>query len=369
MSAVEAAAAMAAGVHDVLPAAQCLQIPMADGGEGTVDAVIGARGGRRVRVTARNQLGAPIDAVIGFAGDGAVIEVAAAVGLALVPPGERNLLRGNMIGAADLIRAALDAGARDLLIGLGGTGTGDAGAGLLVGLGARLLDPTGREVPPEPGRLAEVASVDLSGLDPRLRRTTITLACDVTNPLLGGDGATAVFGPQKLGPADGEPSAALARLDGALARFADALERATGTVVRAAPGSGAAGGLGFALLAIGAVRRSGVETVIDAVGLEAQLRGADLVFTGEGSLDAQTLAGKTPAGVAAVARRHGVPVIAFAGRIEAAAEPALAEVFDAVVPILRAPAGKADALAAGPENLRRAAATTIRLFTLRSGGG
>lgn len=364
MSAAEAAAAMAAGVRSVLPDAHCIQVPMADGGEGTVDAAMRTRGGRRLGVVARDQLGRPVRAEIGLTGTGAVIEAAGAVGLALVPPGDRDLLRGSTAGVADLIRAALAAGADHLLIGLGGSGTNDGGAGLLVGLGARLLDAAGRIVPPEPGRLAAVETVDLSGLDPRLAGTTITLACDVANPLLGPDGATAVFGPQKL-PVPGEtvPDQTLAIAEAGLARFADALERAIGVSVRDEPGAGAAGGLGFALLAVGAVRRSGVDTVIDAVGLDDLIRGADLVLTGEGSLDRQTPAGKTPAGVAAVARRHRVPVIALAGRIEAAATPLLEAVFDAVVPILRAPGPLPEALAAGPDNLRQAAATTVRLLT------
>lgn len=363
MTAVEAAAAMSRGVRRVLPDATCVAVPMADGGEGTTEALVAALGGRLVEVPTADALGRPVRGRVGLAPGGvAVLEVAAAVGIGLVAPAERDVPAATSAGVADLVRAVLDAGARRLVVGLGGSATNDGGAGLLVGLGARLLAADGTVVPPEPRALHRVASVDLAGLDPRLDGVDVELACDVTSPLLGPAGASAVFGPQK-----GATPAQVAALDAALAVFADALEAAAGRRVRDVPGAGAAGGLGAAFLALGATRRSGVEVVVEATGLARHVAGADLVLTGEGGVDAQTLAGKTPAGVAAVARAAGVPVIAFAGRVDGTADALLDEGFAAVVPILHGPGSTAEALAAGAENLERAVATALRL--VRLGGG
>lgn len=364
MSAAQAAEAMCAGVAAAGIDATCVAMPIADGGEGTVDAVVDALGGRRIEVPTRDVFGKPRQAILGLLPDDrAVIEVAQAVGLGLVPFAERNLLHATSLGVADLVLAAFDSGARELVIGLGGTGTNDGGAGLLVGLGARLLDDAGNDVPPEPAELARVAVIDLTGLDPRWSTASVTLACDVTSPLLGPDGATAVFGPQKLGPQklgarprEGE----LDLLEAALTQFATALERATGRSVRELPGAGAAGGLGAAFLALGAVRRDGAATVIETVGLAAAVATADLVLTGEGSLDRQTLTGKAPAAVAALAQRHGVPVIAFGGRIDPTARAELDSMFTSLVPLTDEPLPLPEALASGPANLRAAVARTVR---------
>lgn len=378
MTAAQAAAAMARGVRRVFPDAVCVQAPMADGGEGTTAALTSALGGTIRTVAVRDALGRAAQGEVGLvageaggagdpavtpgAGDLAVLEVASAVGLEAVPPGERDPMVATSLGVADLVRAALDLGARRIIVGLGGSATNDGGAGLLVGLGARLLDGAGEPVAPVPGRLGQVALVDLTGLDPRVGEVSIELACDVTNPLLGPDGASAVFGPQK-----GATPEQVEVLDGALAVFADALERAVGFAVRDVAGAGAAGGLGAAFLALGASRRPGVEVVMDAVGLADLVRGADLVLTGEGSVDSQTLAGKTPAGVAAVAGRHGVPVVAFAGRVPASADVLLEHGFLAVVPILTQVVTLPEALALGAENLERAVATAMRLVGARVG--
>ncbi|HEY0189292.1 MAG TPA: glycerate kinase [Cellulomonas sp.] len=360
MTAAEAAAAIRRGVHRVLPDADCVEVPMADGGEGTTDALVAALGGRPVAVGTVDALGRPRIGRIGLLPDGvAVLEVAEAVGIALIDVTRRDVRSSTSRGVADLVRGALDLGVTRLVVGLGGSATNDGGAGLLVGLGARLLDRDGAEVPPLPWRLAEVAAVDLTGLDPRLAATRIDLACDVTSPLLGPTGASAVFGPQK-----GVAPEQVPVLDDALRRFADAVEAATGAPVRDVPGAGAAGGLGFALLGLGARPRPGAALVADAAGLAGHLRGADLVLTGEGAIDAQTAAGKTPAGVADVAARAGVPVIAFAGRVDPGADALIGHGFAAIVPILHAGSTLADALARGPENLERAAATVIRLLTL-----
>ncbi|MCC6495973.1 MAG: glycerate kinase, partial [Propionibacteriaceae bacterium] len=346
------AAAMARGVRRVLPSADCRLVPMADGGEGTTDALSATLGAERREVTVRDALGRPVAAGFGLASGGlAVLEVAAAVGLALIAPADRDVMASDTRGVADLVRAALDAGATRLLVGLGGSATTDGGAGLLAGLGVRLLDAGGAEVQPNPAGLDRLARVELARLDRRLLDLPVDLACDVTNPLLGPTGAAAVFGPQK-----GATPAQVPVLDAALARLADALVAAGLPEVRDRPGAGAAGGLGMAFLALGANLRPGVEVVAAAAGLDRAIEGADLVLTGEGSLDAQTLAGKTPAGVLAIAARHGVPVIAFAGRLGSGIEDLG---FAACVPIVAASVDLATALREGPANLEAAVAATL----------
>lgn len=360
MTAVEAAAAMARGVRRALPAAECVEVPLADGGEGTTAALVAALGGRLVDVATTDALGRPVEATIGLTDDGlAVVEVAAAVGLGLVAPDERDVMTSTSAGVAPLVRAALDAGARRLVVGLGGSATNDGGAGLLVGLGARLLDDAGFEVSPQPRELHRVAAVDLGDLDPRLADLSVELACDVTSPLLGPHGASAVFGPQK-----GATPAQAEVLDAALTVVARALEVAVGRPVRDEPGAGAAGGLGAAFLALGATRRSGIEVVMEAARLEEHLQGADLVITGEGAVDSQTLAGKAPAGVAEVARRAGVPVIVVAGQVDPSAEALLDHGVAAVVPMLRRVSTLEEALHDGPDNLEHAVATALRLVRL-----
>lgn len=362
MTAVEAAAAMARGVRSVRPEAECVLRPMADGGEGTTAVLTAARGGRLVPVATSDALGRGRRATIGLLegpGPTAVLEVAESVGLALIAPGERAVMASTSRGVADLVRAALDAGARRLVVGLGGSATNDAGAGLLVGLGARLLDASDHEVPPEPRQLERVRRIDLAGLDPRLREVRIDLACDVVNPLLGPRGASAVFGPQK-----GAAPAQVAELDRGLAALADALAAAVGRDVRDLPGAGAAGGLGAAFLALGATRHAGFDLVAEAAGLREALSGADLALTGEGSIDAQTSAGKAPAGVARLARERGVPVIAFAGRIGPGADLLRDGGVSALVPIVRAAADPATTLREGPANLTAAVENTMRLLDL-----
>lgn len=310
MTAAEAAEAMVRGVETIWPDAECLSLPLADGGEGTL-AVLASPMGAQLRTTASvDAIGRPLEAVWGLAGDMAVIEAATVIGLERVPVELRDPRRADSRGLAAVFRAALDAGAKRFVIGIGGTATNDGGAGLLAGLGVRLLDVDGVEVDPTPDGLQRLDRVELGGLDPRLRQAELRLASDVTNPLLGPDGATAVFAAQKGAQADDLPV-----LESSLRRLADALVAAGLADVREQPGAGAAGGLGAALLALGARRGSGFDVVSDAIGLEAAVAGADLVLTGEGALDAQTASGKAPAGVLALGRKFGVPVIAFAGRI------------------------------------------------------
>ena len=343
---------MARGVRRVAPEAECRLMPMADGGEGTTEALVATLGGVRREVSARDPLGRPVRATYGLAPDGlAVMEVAAAIGIGLVAPSERDVMRSDSRGVADLLLDALDAGVKRVLVGLGGSATTDGGAGLLAGMGARLLDADGAEVAPTPVGLSRLARVDLSGLERRLASVRIDLASDVTNPLLGALGSAAVFGPQK-----GATPAQVPVLDATLARLADALVAAGLPDVRDLPGAGAAGGLGMAFLSLGARLRPGVEVVAEATGLDHAIAGSDLVLTGEGSLDAQTAGGKTPAGVLAVARRHGVPVIAFAGRLgEGSADLG----FAACVRIVEESVELATALREGAENLERAVAGEV----------
>ncbi len=310
LTASAAAAAMAEGVARAWPAAQCVQVPLADGGEGTLAVLADAFGAQLRTIATTDPLGRPVLARYGLAGDVAIIEVATAIGLELIAPELRDIEKATTVGVAALLTAALDAGATRLIVGIGGTATCDGGAGLLAGLGARLLDADGAEVPPTPAGLARLARVELAGLEPRLAEVGIEIASDVTNPLLGPLGAAAVFAPQKGAKPDQLPL-----LENSLSRLAEALVAAGAADVRDTPGAGAAGGLGAALLAVGGRLRSGVGLVAEAVGLAEQIAGADLVLTGEGALDAQTRSGKVVAGVVAVAARYRVPVIAFAGRI------------------------------------------------------
>lgn len=360
MSAAEAAAAMARGVRAVYADAECVEVPMADGGEGTAEALVDALGGQWREVATVDALGRPITARYGLTPDGlAVIEVAAAVGIGLIPPAEREVMASSSAGVADLVRDALDAGATHVIVGLGGSATTDGGAGLLAGLGAVWLDADGVALAAHPEALTRLDRVDLTGLDPRLERVEIELACDVTNPLLGPSGSAAVFGPQKGASPEQVPV-----LDGVLTRIADALVAAGRADVREVPGAGAAGGLGAAFLSLGGRRRRGVEVVAEAAGLARHVAGVDLVLTGEGSIDSQTLAGKTPAGVAEVAAASGVPVIAFAGRLGEGADELVGNGFAAVVSITTGPCDLATALADGPANLERAVATALRLYLL-----
>jgi len=337
LPAAEVAAAVAAGLRAVAGDAEILAMPVADGGDGTVDAAVAA-GFERVPVTATGPDGEPVRASYARRGDVAVVELACACGLALLPAGRRVPLMASSFGAGEVLRTALDAGARQVVLGVGGSASTDGGAGMLAALGARLLgadyEPVGREVT---GRrvaggadLELVATLDLTGLHPAFRsgEASLTLAADVDNPLTGPDGAAAVYGPQKGASPD-----EVARLDAGLRRWADVvaatLKRSAGTGTGAggaaaaanetdwsrAPGAGAAGGVGFAAMAVLRARmQPGIELVLELTGLEARLAGADLVITGEGSLDGQSLAGKAPVGVARAAARHGVPVVAVAGR-------------------------------------------------------
>jgi glycerate kinase len=309
LPATQVAAAIAAGLHAGRPGAEVVTIPVADGGEGTVDAAVAA-GFERVPVTAAGPAGDPVRTSYARRGQVAVVELAGVCGLARLPGGRPAPLTASSFGAGEVLRAALEAGARRIVLGVGGSASTDGGAGLLQALGARVLDPRGEPVRPGAADLREVATLDLAGLHRALYPADIVLAADVDNPLTGPDGAAEVYGPQK-----GASAAEVALLDEGLRRWAAVVAAAVGRDWSQAPGAGAAGGVGFAALAVlGATRRPGIELVLDLAGFEDALDGADLVITGEGSLDAQSLAGKTPVGVARAAARRGIGVVAVAGR-------------------------------------------------------
>jgi glycerate 2-kinase len=356
LDAAAVAAALIAGWRDVAPDAACEAIPMADGGDGTVDAFLaGGAQARTVRV--RGPLGASVEATYARDGDLAVVEMATASGLALLGTA-LDARHASTYGTGELLRDALAHGARRIILGIGGSATTDGGAGALAALGARFLDAAGAELAPVPADLAYVASVDLTGLDPRAAAVDLAIACDVDNPLLGMHGAAAVYGPQKGASADD-----VRFLDAVLARLADALAGATGHDLRDVPGAGAAGGLGWALAsACGARLERGVALVAEVRGLAGRLRGADYCLTGEGRIDHQTLRGKVVDGVAVLARAAGVPVIAFGGSVDLAAEGALRARGVRCVPIVPGPASLEAAMREAAPNLRAAAARTAALL-------
>ena len=308
---------------------------MADGGEGTVQSLVDATGGRLVTETVTGPLGESVQATYGLLGDDetAVIEMAAASGLPLVPEDKRDPLVTTTFGTGQLIRAALDAGRRKLIVGIGGSATTDGGAGMAQAIGVRLLDHGGEEIGPGGGELARLVNIEMAGADERLRECEIRVACDVDNPLYGETGAAHVYGPQK-----GASPETVNILDANLALLADVVERDLGLDVRDLSGAGAAGGLGGGLVAFcGASLEPGVEIVIDAVGLPEKMRGADLCLTGEGRIDSQTAFGKTPAGVATVAGREGTPVIALGGSVSLDARDLHERGFDALASIVTGP--------------------------------
>ncbi|KSW26553.1 MULTISPECIES: glycerate kinase [unclassified Pseudomonas] len=357
LSAPEVAAAIARGWSRARPLDEILLRPMADGGEGTVDAVLAATGGERRECAVRGPLGAPVQAHWGWLEEGAaVIEMAAASGLHWVAPQQRDATRTTSYGTGELIRAALEAGARKIILGLGGSATNDGGMGLLQALGVCFLDERGEPLGDGGAALAGLHAIDLAGLDPRLAGVEVEVAADVNNPLCGEHGASAVFGPQK-----GASPEQVRQLDAALARYAEVAARTLGQDHSLFPGVGAAGGLGFAARAFLRARfRPGVELVAEVSGLAEALQGADLAITGEGRLDEQSLHGKTPIGVARLAREAGVPLIALAGslgkgygRLHEAGIAAAFSLVPGPISLAEAMAGAAGELEARAEELAR----------------
>ena len=362
LSALAVATEIEAGFREIFPDAEYLKLPVADGGEGTVQAMIDASGGRLVELRVRGPLGEPVSAFYGMMGDGetAVIEMAAASGLELVPAALRDPMRTTSYGTGELIRDALDAGARRFVLGVGGSATNDGGAGMLQALGVWLLDGAGNDLAPGGGALATLDRIDLSGLDARIGECVFDVACDVTNPLVGPQGASHIFGPQKGATPD-----MVELLDAGLRHYADIIARDLARRVADVPGAGAGGGIGAAMLVfLGGRLRPGSEIVTAAVGLDAAVAHADLVITGEGRIDSQTIHGKTPVGVARVARRHGKPVIAIAGCLAPGAAAVHEHGIEAVFGAVSRPCTVEQALADAAHNVRvssRNIAAVLRL--------
>jgi len=364
LSALEAARAMERGILAVLPGAEVRKVPIADGGEGTVEALVAGAGGRLEEREVTGPLGAPVRARFGVLGDGATaaIEMAAASGLPLVPREQRDPRATTTRGTGELVKAALDLGLSRLVVGIGGSATNDGGAGMARALGARFLDAAGRELPEGGAALARLARIDLGGLDPRLAAVELTVACDVDNPLTGPRGASAVYGPQK-----GATPEMVQELDAALGRFAEVARAATGRDVAGLPGAGAAGGLGAGLLLFTPARlRPGVEIVLETTGFDALVEGADLVITGEGRTDFQSAMGKAPAGVARAAKRHGVPVVCLSGGLGPGYDDLLGQGVDAICSASPAPMPLEEAMAQAGHLLEAAAARLLR--AMRVGG-
>lgn len=367
MSARQAAEAMEHGVHHVLPDAECVLVPMADGGEGTVQSLVDATGGTLLEATVTGPLGTPVHAQYGMLGDGctAVIEMAAASGIGYVDETTRDPRITTTYGVGELILDALDHGVTAFILGLGGSATNDGGTGMAQALGAHLLDAQGNELPFGGAALAGLATIDVSDLDSRIATADIRLASDVTNPLTGPQGASSVFGPQK-----GADASMVAELDAALHHYASIVARDLGRDVETVPGAGAAGGLGAGFLAFtGARMQSGVSLVVEATGLKTLTAGADWCFTGEGGIDSQTQYGKTPIGVARAVKEAAphCPVVAFAGNVGSGVEELYSQGIDAVFGIVPGPQNLRQALACGAENLERCAANVTRLIACTRG--
>lgn len=313
LSALEVAEAIERGFRQIFPQVQYVKLPMADGGEGTVDSMVAATGGEIVRVTVTGPLGQPVQAFYGLLGEGetAVIEMAAASGLHLAPKAQRDPRMTTSYGTGELIQAALDRGVKTIILGIGGSATNDGGAGMVQALGAKLCDANGNEIGFGGGSLNTLNDIDISGLDPRLKDCVIRVACDVTNPLVGDSGASRIFGPQK-----GASEAMIVELDNNLSHYADVIKKALHVDVKDVPGAGAAGGMGAALMAfLGAELKSGIEIVTTALNLEEHIHDCTLVITGEGRIDSQSIHGKVPIGVANVAKKYHKPVIGIAGSL------------------------------------------------------
>jgi glycerate kinase len=359
LSALDAAEAIAEGVRAAAPDADLVLVPIADGGDGTVDALVAATHGERRTLRVRGPLGDPVDAEYGMidAGSTAVIEMAKAAGLALVPPAKRDPRITTTYGVGELLQHAYDAGARHFIVGIGGSATNDGGAGMAQALGYHLLDENGHELPPGGLALKRLARIDVGGVHAKWNAAEVDVACDVTNPLTGPNGASAIYGPQK-----GATPEMVAELDAALKRLAQIIRRDLGVDVEQLPGAGAAGGLGAGLVAFtGARLRPGAEMVMEALRLDERLVGAQLAITGEGRLDSQTARfGKGPAAVARHARQAGIPVVAIGGSV--ADESELRLLFDGLEATVVEPCSLDEAIARARPLLVAASTRLVRLL-------
>ena len=363
LNAEQVAQAIAEGIKRVLPAIETILVPLADGGEGTVQALVYSTHGQIMSVEVTGSLGEKVSAEWGLLGDGvsAVVEMASASGITLVPPEKLNPLVATTYGTGELIRAALDAGCRKLIVGIGGSATNDGGVGMAQALGARFLDDKGKELPWGGAALARLKQIDVSGLDSRLAECEVIAASDVTNPLVGPEGASRVYGAQK-----GATGQMCQQLDEALTNYARVIKKDLGIDVIDMPGAGAAGGLGAGLVAfLGARLMSGIEIISQAVGLTDHLKGAALVFTGEGRMDAQTLFGKTTAGVASRAKELQVPVVAIVGELAGDYHEVYRQGIDAVLSITPGPISLEKSMASASVLIADTAERAMRLIMIR----
>lgn len=362
LSAMDVAIAIENGFKQVLPNAEYVKLPMADGGEGTVQSLVDATNGTINKHTVTGPLGQSVEGFWGLLGEGntAVIEMAAASGIHLVAPEQRNPLITTTYGTGELIKAALDQGVKHIIVGIGGSATNDGGIGMAQALGIRLLDNQGQELGYGGGELARLATIDTSKLDPRLAQVRLEVACDVDNPLCGEKGASAVFGPQKGATPD-----MVTELDNNLAHYAAIIKQQLGVDVRDMAGAGAAGGMGAALLGLfDAELRPGIEIVMDAVNLDDIVADADLVITGEGRIDSQTIHGKTPIGVARTAKKHGLPVIGIAGCLSSDCGVVHQHGIDAVFAVVNRSVDLATALAEAAENVEMTARNVAAIYSV-----
>ncbi len=362
VSALGVADAIERGLLRVFPDAQVFKAPMADGGEGTVEALVAATGGEILYEAVNGPLGEPVTAHWGILGDGktAVIEMAAASGLPLIPIERRDPRITTSYGTGQLMKAALDRGLRKMIIGIGGSATNDAGAGMATALGFRFSNAAGEELPPGGAALAQLAEIDPGQVDVRLKDSEIIVACDVDNPLCGPRGASAVYGPQK-----GATPEMVAELDAALQNFSEFARGVTGKAVAEYPGAGAAGGLGAGLMFFtNAGLRPGVEIVIEATGLASLAQTVDLVVTGEGCTDFQTAFGKAPVGVASVAKKHGKPVVCLSGSLGPGAEDVLEHGIDALMSVVPRPMSLDECMQSGAALIEQAAERLAHLLRM-----
>ena len=362
LSSMEAGTAIKDGILAAKPDAEVIVKPLADGGEGTTDALIEGMNGERIDLTVTGPMHTPVDAYYGYLKDTntAVMEMASAAGITLVPDSEKNPLLATSYGVGEMINDAIQRGCRNFIIGIGGSVTNDGGIGMLKALGVRFLDENGEDAGEGGQALAKVARIDVSGMNPLLKECHIQVACDVNNPLCGENGSTYVYGPQKGVTEDMKKT-----LDEAMAHFARVTSETLENDYMNTPGAGAAGGLGYAFLAYtGAALTPGIELILDAVGLEEELFGADVVVTGEGRLDFQTAMGKAPVGVARLAKKYNAKVIAFAGSVTKEAAACNKEGIDAFFPILRNVCTLAEAMdpATAKNNMTATAEQVFRLL-------
>ena len=363
LTALEVATAIETGFKRVFPDADYVKLPMADGGEGTVQSLVDATQGKLIECEVTAPLGDKVKSFFGLSGDGktAIIEMAAASGLHLVPPEKRNPLLTTSYGTGELIKLALDLGVESFILGIGGSATNDGGVGMLQALGMQCLDSQDKPIGFGGAELANIVKIDVQQLDPRLQQVHIEVACDVNNPLCGECGASAIFGPQK-----GATPEMVKQLDAALSHFAEIAERDCGKQIRDQAGAGAAGGMGGGLLLLPSVQlKAGIKIVLDRLHLIDYVKDADVVITGEGRIDAQSIMGKTPIGVARTAKQFNKPVIAIAGCLREDYDVVFEHGIDAVFPIIHQLGDLSDILKQGEQNLISTAQNVARVLAFK----